>query len=260
MKKEWLVKTLTIGITFLCLCMSTVPTIASPSFKKYWLMIDTLQGLHGITKTESQGINATLDGVRGENGWFVDVPVYLVITPDNDTQIEKVFIRINSGSWQELTWMGGEPIPLIIISDGILQLYVKIYDSEWNEWYFSFEYKVDTRLPTIVLQKKNMFFNKLKFIADVSDQISGVWRVEFYLDDDLKFTDYDTPFEWIWEGTGNHTINAKVFDWAGLSANSSLNIYCVKNRSQNLQIILLLKKPNSTSSNAKYVILEGGKL
>ena len=78
-----------------------------------------------------------------------------------------------------------------------------------------------------------MFLQKIRFNANVSDEASGVWRVEFYLDDELNFTDYDLPYEWTWTGSGNHTVTAKVFDWAGHSANSSISTPFIQSHIQN---------------------------
>ena len=79
-----------------------------------------------------------------------------------------------------------------------------------------------------------MVLNKIKILANVFDETSGVWRVEFYLDEGLQVTDYASPFEWIWAGTGNHTVTGKVFDRAGHSASSSISTPCTYGKSQSL--------------------------
>jgi len=248
MKKEWLIKTIAISFILLFLDISTSTMAGCLPIEKHSLTIDSIKDLNTVTtKTEPRGINVSLDGVRGENGWFVKEPLYLIIIPDNGTQIESVFIKFDGLPWVELQWMCGEPTPIPkIVEDGLYQFDVKIYDSELNVWFFSFEYKVDIVPPTIELKKEKMFFNKLKFIADVSDGASGVWRVEFYLDDELMFTDYNSSFEWIWEVPDDHShvVKAIVYDMAGNNASNSISVpksHCIQQSTGSQQVNLLFQ-------------------
>ncbi len=58
---------------------------------------------------------------------------------------------------------------------------------------------------------------------------SGVGRVEFYIDDQLEYIDYDAPFEWDWNTTqyaeSEHEINAKAYDAFGLKTSTSITIF-----------------------------------
>jgi hypothetical protein len=235
-------KSLVFGIIVLFLGISIIPMVSSLSAEKHSSIIDSVKELKTVTKTGSRDIYVILHGEMGENGWYIS-PVDIVITADNGTEIERVLYSIDHGGWVEYTE------PFIVTAAGSHLLDVRVYDQYGNEWNFSFVIKIDMYLPIIVLQKEKMFLNKIKFIANVSDATSGVWRVEFYLDDELQFTDYDSPFEWVWEGAGNHTVTAKVFDWAGHSASSSMSTPCAQNQSktcvqqnsQNLQINQLIQ-------------------
>ncbi len=57
--------------------------------------------------------------------------------------------------------------------------------------------------------------------VDVSDNDSGVNRVEFYIGSELKSTDSSSPYNWTWnENTfGRFTVKVKVYDNAGNNAN-----------------------------------------
>jgi hypothetical protein len=177
-------------------------------------------------KPGSRDIYVILCGDMGENGWYIG-DVWFQIYVTNGTKIELIEYSIDGSGWQLYD-------PFKITTEGFHSLKIRIYDQDWNEWNFSFDFKIDLSTPIIVLQKEILSFHKIRFDANVSDSGSGVWRVEFYLDDGQKFTDYNSPFEWIWIGTGNHTMTAKVFDWAGRSASSSISTTYTKSQSQKI--------------------------
>jgi hypothetical protein len=58
---------------------------------------------------------------------------------------------------------------------------------------------------------------------------NGVQKVEFFADDKLEHTDYDTPYEWMWDTTKytetEHTIMAKAYDVLGLKIFASLAVF-----------------------------------
>ena len=223
MKMKWLA----VGIILLFLATNIIPIVSCLPNEKHPSINDFTEELSIITKTQSRGINVTLIGTKGENGWYIG-PVSICVTADNGTQIIDVQYRINGGSWIQLT------TPFIITTDCWILLDVKVLDQYGTWWFFSFSFGIDTNPPTIDLQKEKMFLNKIKIIANVNYGTSGVWRVEFYLDDGLQVTDYESPFEWIWTGTGNHTVTGKVFDQAGHSASSSISTPCTHGKSQSL--------------------------
>jgi hypothetical protein len=243
MKNRIFGKGLAYGIIVLFLGMSIMPIAGSFSVEKHTSITNSVKELNTITKTESRDIYVILHGEMGENGWYISPYIHFEIIATNGSEVVAVYYKIDSGSWQTYT------AEFLISTEGIHFLYLKVIDQYGNEWNFSFVIKFDFTPPIIVLHKENMFLHTIKFIADVSDMESGVWRVEFYLDDELKVTDYDFPFEWIWKGTGNHTVTAKVFDWAGHSASSSLSTPYVQSQSspsvqqnsQNQQINQLLQ-------------------
>ncbi|MCK4333078.1 MAG: CocE/NonD family hydrolase, partial [Thermoplasmatales archaeon] len=50
-----------------------------------------------------------------------------------------------------------------------------------------------------------------------SEMEYGIEKMEFYIDDELKETDDETPYEWLWDETifGKHTIKAVAYAWSG---------------------------------------------
>ena len=54
--------------------------------------------------------------------------------------------------------------------------------------------------------------------VDASDATSGIWKVEFRLNDVYQHTDYDYPYEWLVDNEdlkGTYDIDAWAYDWAG---------------------------------------------
>ncbi len=63
--------------------------------------------------------------------------------------------------------------------------------------------------------------------VDAIDNESGVERVEFYIDGELKNTDNDAPFEWLWKDslTRRHNIKVTAFDYAGNSNSQEISVW-----------------------------------
>jgi hypothetical protein len=84
------------------------------------------------------------------------------------------------------------------------------------------------QVPTVALLKPvagQTFTNALYFSASASDD-QGVSRVDFLVDGKLIKSDYGAPYTYNWKGTkklsyGKHTVVAKAYDGAGLSAQDS---------------------------------------
>ncbi|MDH5783685.1 MAG: right-handed parallel beta-helix repeat-containing protein, partial [Candidatus Bathyarchaeota archaeon] len=58
---------------------------------------------------------------------------------------------------------------------------------------------------------------------------SEVHKVEFYIDNELEYTDYDTSYEWNWDTTQyaetEHEIKAKAYDMLGLKTSTSITVF-----------------------------------
>lgn len=54
--------------------------------------------------------------------------------------------------------------------------------------------------------------------TDVLDNCSGIDRVEFYIEDELKFIDEKPPFKWTYDYPDTHLVSATAYDIAGLNA------------------------------------------
>ena len=80
---------------------------------------------------------------------------------------------------------------------------------------------------------KRFFFNepfvigKITITIAATDNDSGINRVEFYIDDKLKYNDTAEPYNWTWNERAffRHTIKVIVYDNAGNSANDELLVW-----------------------------------
>ena len=101
----------------------------------------------------------------------------------------------------------------------------------------------DFSSPTINITKPNgggiYIFNKEVFslpvnfavvIGKIDIMADGNARyVEFYVDDELKYTDYDMPYEWQWNefAIGRHEIKVVAYNALGAKAEEKVNVWAV---------------------------------
>jgi hypothetical protein len=64
--------------------------------------------------------------------------------------------------------------------------------------------------------------------VDVTAGLFDIDRVEFYIDDEYKFTDYTSPYKWNWNDTTSfftYTIKVFVYDTNGYKSSDSLKVW-----------------------------------
>ena len=82
-----------------------------------------------------------------------------------------------------------------------------------------------------ILRKNTILIGKMIIKANASDD-SGIEKVEFYLDGDLKYTDEEAPYEYEIKKAGllrpilprKHTITVKAYDTEGKTDDASLEV------------------------------------
>ena len=127
----------------------------------------------------------------GENGWYIgNVSISMFYEYD---RVDEVYYQINDGGWMLYT------DPVVISEDGIYVCSWYVVDSEgFTSTPESINIKIDQTSPEINLIRKRIAIDKIKFIADVYDETSGIDWVIFASDCAGYFIDYDLPYEWIW--------------------------------------------------------------
>lgn len=174
---------------------------------------------------------SSLAGTIGQNGWFrsdVTVTLSAIDPPDvfdnggdggtGPSGVNHTYYKIDSGSWNQYT------TPFVISSDD--QHIVLYYSTDLAgnvETQKSVTVKIDQTTPSIVLTKQVIDPFNVQFTAEVSDETSGIDRVEFSANGQLQYSDTEAPYDWTWTGIGEYSVTAKVFDMAGNSQSQSLN-------------------------------------
>jgi hypothetical protein len=150
----------------------------------------------------------------GENGWIVSnvsIPIYY-----ESDRIDEVYYQINEEGWLLYSE------PLVISEDGEHCFSWYVVDSEgYISTPDSISFKVDRTPPEIILKRKRIALDKIKYTAYVYDETSNIDRVEFYEPPNSykpDFTDKEYPFEWIKPKLIIDLVSATVYDNAGNSA------------------------------------------
>jgi len=151
------------------------------------------------------------DGVMGENNWFVSDVTVTLYAEDDSAGVDYTKYKLDEGNWTE--YEGAFPVT----EDAEYLLSYYSVDRVGNEENINeVTFKIDQTVPTINLtwDKENS-----KLVADVSDNTSGIAKVEFYVNGDLVGTVTTAPYEWeVPKPKKGDKGQAIVFDNAGNEA------------------------------------------
>jgi len=162
-------------------------------------------------------VNWTVNGTMGENGWYIS-PITLTCTYDHDVWAH-IYYDIGNGTTE---YTG----PFTITAQGhvILTYYAVDYQGEIEDVSI-LPFRIDYTPPYIDLSVENIGIMKWLFSAIAEDEHSGLTNVEFYLDGQFLGGTAE-PYEYVWTGSGNHTVCAIAYDAAGNNASSTMNTSC----------------------------------
>lgn len=117
-----------------------------------------------------------------------------------------------------------------IVDNGVLSLYIN--DTPiFIEDFFSVNIKKPRSnclylfdriaIPSII----TLIIGKLTIEVETYDS-ENIEKVEFYVDDILENTDYESPFEWLWDGInlGKHTLTVIAYDKKGNTAVDEITV------------------------------------
>ena len=137
---------------------------------------------------------------------------------DNESGIDQTYYKIDSGSWAAYS----APVE-ITIDGGHMVSYYSVDVTGNVESIKSTNLSIDHTPPDITLTKQAVSLFEILFTAQVSDVMSGIDRVEFSLDEQLQYTDTQSPYEWTWTGLGDHTVTATAYDLAGNAESQAMS-------------------------------------
>jgi len=151
------------------------------------------------------------DGIMGENNWFISPVTVTLNAVDNSAGVATTNYKLDAGLWTPYTG------PFQVTNDAEHTLYYYSVDKVGNrEENKSATLKIDWTPPTINLTVNKTGLMKWLLTATVSDETSGVAKVEFYLDGNYIGETTESPYEW--NCTQKGTARAIVYDNAGNNA------------------------------------------
>jgi parallel beta-helix repeat protein len=153
------------------------------------------------------------DGISGDNGWFVS-NVTVTLNAIDISGVNVTMYKLDDGAWT--TYIGS--FDVTEEADHTL-VYYSVDNLGNREGDKSVALKIDRTMPTIDFAVEKTGLSEWLLTATVSDETSGVARVEFYLNDGYLGAVTTAPYEWVVTSKG--TAQAIVYDNAGNNANDT---------------------------------------
>jgi hypothetical protein len=228
-------KKLAVGSIVLFLSMTVCPVMESYPFEKNQSLV-----------SQSSVENVTLSGIMGENGWYTSAVVVTITGGGWETG--PIIYKIDDQAWEFYS------APIIICSDGYHTVWWYFIDPGGNQSpLYNVSFKIDKTPPMLAILMEDLGFFEVKIIANLTDATSGPQRAEFYFDDVQEFIDLEAPFEWIWIGSGNHTVTVIGYDIAGHSVIASKSTSCVFGLSSHSTTTpsVMVRPPNETERSQR---------
>ena len=195
--------------------------------------------------------------------------------PELYVSVEDPLYSISSGIWKVNLWIDNKIVYTHTLSnltsqysftylwntekyeDGHHTATIQIWDNAGNEANYTYTYLVDNHAPTVAIISNLYLKGTATINVSVSDNVSGIGKVEFYIDNQLTYTAYNYPYLFVWNtanySDGKHLITAKVYDKAG--NNASASVYVVVDNSP--PVITLLSPQNTMGNNTHNNTLNG---
>jgi len=200
-------KSLVVGVIFLFIGMNITSIVSSLSIENHFSINGSTEKLHTVMNAGLRGVNITLNGTMGENGWYVS-DVYVSI---NCSESNHIYFRIDEEGWQEYV----VPLVITITTDGYHTVSCYYIDSEGHQSDTFYAYfKIDQTKPYAWFAIAKIRFGKWFIYANASDITSGMDKVEFYVEDVFQGTVFEPPYLWICNGSMRFSL-VIAYDKAG---------------------------------------------
>jgi parallel beta-helix repeat protein len=183
-------------------------------------------------------------GTEGENNWFISNVEVKLTAADTTSGVAETRYKLDEGSWTTYT------TPLIITEEEIHHVYYYSIDTAGNKENEKIsEVKIDKTAPTLAVTtpvegglyifgikilsglKTTRIIGPITVVAEASDSISNITRIEFTFGTTPDYVDNESPYEWKLntKRIGQYTLTTTAFDNAGLStaATQDIRIFCL---------------------------------
>jgi len=184
---------------------------------------DKLSGFFIPGKKITLVLRMRADEFRGAGSYPPEIDVYVTkpVVMVNGREIQTDWKFISGNALEKLWLKSSEKIKKLYFELDKLDVYIR----KPGNYLYIFDKKViPSSIPIII--------GRITIKADV---FGSIQRVEFYIDDNLEFTDYESPYEWLWNefAIGRHEIKVIAYDNEGNKAEDSiktiaLNFGCEK--------------------------------
>ena len=161
----------------LCYCLKNA-TCSKEGYKTEWVLLSISENTtYDFTLYPLGSCYPVFNGIIGCNGWYVSpVEVSFMYNPE---EVWKIYC----------SYVGQYTEPFTINDQGAI-----VFEWYWIDYggntsdVFSTRLKIDYTIPDLFVQKTKIGYNKWEISVDVSDSVSGVNRIEFYLNSVLYET------------------------------------------------------------------------
>jgi hypothetical protein len=184
----------------------------SGTYTRHWYTFNTGEDVTPPVTT------IVFNGTMGNNGWYISPVIFILTATDTQSGVDDIFYKIDADVWSEYS------LPVEMSEDGNHEISYYAADKTGNiEPTKTANISIDQTPPEITLSKQQINVLEITFTAQVSDETSGIDRVEFSLDGVIQYYDTESPYEWTWTGLGDHTVTATAYDLAGNSQSQSMS-------------------------------------
>jgi len=176
--------------------------------------------LDPTSRSDSRGLNITLTGTRGLNGWYVSQVLVTFTCPEGASTI---YYSINNGSWTALT-----ANPIVFTIDGLYTVSAYcIYNNGSQSPIVSVSFKIDATPPEITKTVEKIGFREWRVTVTCTDATSGIGSVQVWFNNVLEANVTHPPFllifDWKYRPLPQRQITVIAFDDAGNKIGTQIN-------------------------------------
>ena len=204
------------------------------SFLKHWYteLVKIKRKYHALqgSNIEDALISPKIKGVIAYNRWNEKEGITVVVNVNDEPVNCRLKTRFKGERIEVYDVLSGEKFegdpenlevevpactPRILVEERPVEVEIR---KPKEKYLYIFDREVMPFFNTIII-------GKVTIEVDAGDE-DGIERVEFYVDDVLKYTDYDEPYSWLWNefSFGKYEIKAVAYDMEGNKAEDKINV------------------------------------